>query len=291
MALTRPSSRTQSPFETYLGEINEMPLLSAKEEHELALAIKGGDRSAAERMARSNLRLVVSIARAYIGRGLDVADLVEEGNLGLLRAVDGFSPHAGTRFSTYASYWIKQSIRRAIIDTAKTIRVPAYVIDLQSKWNRVSRDLLKKNGTSPSNEEIADALKIPRRRLKKLLRYMDEARKKSAAADGDGELALTQDAEDPTGSPADLAMQQELLEKVARGLGMLDEQAATIIRMRFGLDTGGKTATLKEIGQFLHLSHECVRQIEKKALGTLLDYVETAQPAPVADDTRETVKV
>src|ERR1700744_6169957 len=137
----RASSAVQSPLETYLREINETSLLSARDEQELATAIGQGDIRARDRMVRANLRLVVNIARGYTGKGLSLQDLIEEGNLGLLRAVEGFDPAMGTRFSTYASYWIKQSIKRALINTAKTIRIPAYMVELLSKWRRATAQL------------------------------------------------------------------------------------------------------------------------------------------------------
>ena len=151
----RQSPSVQSPLETYLREINETSLLSADDEHELAIAIGAGDNQARDRMVRANLRLVVNIARGYTGKGLSLQDLIEEGNLGLLRAVEGFDPAIGTRFSTYASYWIKQSIKRALINTAKTIRIPAYMVELLSKWRRASSRLAEELGRTPTPEEIA----------------------------------------------------------------------------------------------------------------------------------------
>ena len=155
----------QSPLETYLREINETSLLSADDEHELAVAIGDGDTQARDRMVRANLRLVVNIARGYTGKGLGLQDLIEEGNLGLLRAVEGFDPAMGTRFSTYASYWIKQSIKRALINTAKTIRIPAYMVELLSKWRRASSRLAEELGRTPTPEEVARVLGLPRKKL------------------------------------------------------------------------------------------------------------------------------
>ena len=152
----------QSPLETYLREINETSLLSADEEQELAIAIGQGDTAARDRMVRANLRLVVNIARGYTGKGLGLQDLIEEGNLGLLRAVEGFDPAMGTRFSTYASYWIKQSIKRALINTAKTIRIPAYMVELLSKWRRATIRLSEELGRTPTPEEIARVLGLPK---------------------------------------------------------------------------------------------------------------------------------
>jgi RNA polymerase primary sigma factor len=165
--MTRPrrlrTDSVQSPLETYLREINETPLLNAEEEKELAYRIRErGDSEARDQMVRANLRLVVNIARAYVGKGLGLQDLIEEGNLGLLRAVEGFNPDMETRFSTYASYWIKQSIKRALVNTAKTIRIPAYMVELLAKWRRASAKLQEKLGRAPTQEEVASDLDLPK---------------------------------------------------------------------------------------------------------------------------------
>src|SRR4249920_2425883 len=161
----RPSSAVQSPLETYLREINETALLNAAQEQELAIAIGQGDVKARDRMVRANLRLVVNIARGYTGKGLGLQDLIEEGNLGLLRAVEGFDPAMGTRFSTYASYWIKQSIKRALINSAKTIRIPAYMVELLSKWRRASARLTEELGRTPTPEEVGRVLGLQKKKL------------------------------------------------------------------------------------------------------------------------------
>src|SRR5438477_2719091 len=157
--MTRPrrlrNEMVQSPLETYLREINETPLLNAQEERDLAYKIEDGDNEARDQMVRANLRLVVNIARSYTGKGLGLQDLIEEGNLGLLRAVEGFDASMGTRFSTYASYWIKQSIKRALVNSAKTIRIPAYMVELLSKWRRASARLCEELGRTPTPEEVA----------------------------------------------------------------------------------------------------------------------------------------
>src|SRR6185312_6889078 len=161
----RAGSAVQSPLETYLREINETSLLTAREEKELATRIGQGDTQARDRMVRANLRLVVNIARGYSGKGLGLQDLIEEGNLGLLRAVEGFDPAMGTRFSTYASYWIKQSIKRALINTGKTIRIPAYMVELLSKWRRATARLTEELGRTPTPEEIARVLGLAKKKL------------------------------------------------------------------------------------------------------------------------------
>src|SRR3977135_2360458 len=167
--MTRPrrlrGDSVQSPLETYLREINETPLLNAQEERELAHRIEDGDSEARDRMVRANLRLVVNIARSYTGKGLGLQDLIEEGNLGLLRAVEGFDPRMNTRFSTSASYWIKQSIKRALVNTAKTIRIPAYMVELLAKWRRASTKLQDELGRPPTHEEIAKSLDLPQKKL------------------------------------------------------------------------------------------------------------------------------
>src|ERR1700720_2260927 len=167
--MTRPrrlrSDSVQSPLETYLREINETPLLNAEEEKELAYRIEDGDSEARDRMVRANLRLVVNIARSYTGKGLGLQDLIEEGNLGLLRAVEGFDPSMNTRFSTYASYWIKQSMKRAQVNTANTIRVPAYMFELLSKWRQATARLQEELGRVPTLEEVAQSMKLPKKKL------------------------------------------------------------------------------------------------------------------------------
>src|SRR5438105_14128024 len=174
----RAGASVQSPLETYLREINETSLLSAEDEQELARGIADGDAQARDRMVRANLRLVVNIARGYAGKGLGLQDLIEEGNLGLLRAVEGFDPTMNTRFSTYASYWIKQSIKRALDNTAKTIRIHAYMVELLAKWRRASAKLQEELGRTPTQEEIARSLNLPRKKLniiKKAIRVYNSA--------------------------------------------------------------------------------------------------------------------
>src|SRR5947209_12524119 len=172
------SDSVQSPLETYLREINSTALLSADEEKMLAYRIEKGGREAPALRARANLRLVVNIARSYTGKGLGLQDLIEEGNLGLLRAVEGFDPGMNTRFSTYASYWIKQSIKRALVNTAKTIRIPAYMVELLAKWRRAAAKLQEELGRPPTQEEVARNLDLPKKKLaiiKKAIRVYNSA--------------------------------------------------------------------------------------------------------------------
>ena len=261
----------QSPLETYLREINETSLLSADDEHELAMAIGSGDIQARDRMVRANLRLVVNIARGYTGKGLSLQDLIEEGNLGLLRAVEGFDPAIGTRFSTYASYWIKQSIKRALINSAKTIRIPAYMVELLSKWRRATTRLADELGRTPTPEEVARVLGLPRKKLpiiKKAIRIYNLTPQTDQAEAGWslGEMIMDERMQ----TPEDALVENDNLVHVLRQLEIMDQREATVLRMRFGLD-GQVPRTLKEIGESLGLTRERVRQIETEALNKLAD--------------------
>ena len=270
----RPLASVQSPLETYLREINETSLLSADDEHDLAVAIGNGDVQARDRMVRANLRLVVNIARGYTGKGLGLQDLIEEGNLGLLRAVEGFDPAVGTRFSTYASYWIKQSIKRALINTAKTIRIPAYMVELLSKWRRATTRLAEELGRTPTPEEIARVLGLPRKKLpiiKKAIRIYNLTPQTDQADAGWSLGEMIQDERIRT--PDTEMVESDNLVHVMRQLETMDPREATVLRMRFGLD-GHEPRTLKEIGESLGLTRERVRQIETEALGKLAESLE-----------------
>jgi RNA polymerase primary sigma factor len=263
------SDVVQSPLETYLREINETPLLNAQEEKQLAYRIGEGDSQARDRMVRANLRLVVNIARSYTGKGLGLQDLIEEGNLGLLRAVEGFDPSMNTRFSTYASYWIKQSIKRALVNTAKTIRIPAYMVELLAKWRRATMRLQDELGRPPTYEEVARILELPKKKLaiiKKAIRVYNATPQTDQTEAGWSLDEMLMDAN--TKTPDTELVEADDLHHVLELLDKMDKREATVLRMRFGLDDE-EPKTLKEIGECLGLTRERVRQIESEALNKL----------------------
>ncbi len=259
----------QTPLETYLREINETALLTADQEKSLAREIETGSTEARDRMVRANLRLVVNIARGYTGKGLVLQDLIEEGNLGLLRAVEGFDPDMNTRFSTYASYWIKQSIKRALVNTAKTIRIPAYMVELLAKWRRATNQLTDELGRPPTNEEVAKLLGLPKKKLsiiKKAIRVYNAAPQSDQTEAGWSIDEMLMDGR--TKTPDSEMVDNDDLRQVLVLLNQMDPREATVLRMRFGLNDE-EPKTLKEIGEALGLTRERVRQIESEALAKL----------------------
>jgi RNA polymerase primary sigma factor len=268
--MTRPrrprTDIVQSPLETYLREINETALLKAEEERDLARRIKGGDTEARDRMVRANLRLVVNIARHYTGKGLGLQDLIEEGNLGLLRAVEGFDPSMNTRFSTYASYWIKQSIKRALVNTAKTIRIPAYMVELLAKWRKAQTRLEEELGRKPTLEEVARSLDLPKRKvniIKKAIRVYNSNPQTDQTESGWSLDEMLMDGH--TKTPDNEMVEADNLHRVRELLEKMPEREATVLKLRYGLEDG-ETKTLKQIGERLGLTRERVRQIESEAL-------------------------
>jgi len=267
-----PAISSERCLETYLLEINETPLLNADQEKELARRIRRGDPQAREHMARANLRLVVSIAKMYVDRGLSLQDLIAEGNFGLLKAVEKFDPDAGCRFSTYATWWIKQAIRRALVNTVKSVRVPSYMAENISKWRNVSQELVFRRGRMPTVEEVAQELGIPEESWA-LLRRTIQSSSLGAQVSLDL-LTASQDTVEDDGckTPEELMLDEDLLRRLGDLLGAIDEREATILKLRYGLGSDGQEPmTLKEIGRVVGLTRERVRQIEREALRKLYD--------------------
>jgi len=263
------------PFEAYLRDIDSTPLLSAEQEQDLAWRIEDGDGAARDHMVRANLRLVVNLARAYAGKGLGLEDLIAEGNLGLLRAVEGFDPAMGVRFSTYAAFWIKQSIKRALANTGKTIRIPAYMVELLTKWWRASAVLQEELGRAPTQEEVAGHLGLSAktvRIIRKALRIHNAAAQIEAE---DAALPLGELTRDTDVSPEAILSGAEELHQVLRLLERLGPRESTVLRLRFGL-SGEDPKTLKEVGDHLGLTRERVRQIEVEGLRKLREQLEPA---------------
>ena len=254
----------------YLREIGKIPLLSSDEEMELARRIIEGDKKAKDKMAEANMRLVVSIAKRYSGRGLDFLDLIQEGNTGLLRAVEKFDPDKGFKFSTYATWWIRQAITRAIADQARTIRIPVHMIETINKLVRTQRRLTQELNREPTIEELSKEMDMEPEKIEYINKIRQETSSLDAGIgrDGDEEDSVLGDfiEDEDTISPEESATNQLLKEKVAEVLSSLSDREQKIVRMRFGLDNGGKSHTLEEVGQQFAVTRERIRQIEAKAL-------------------------
>jgi RNA polymerase primary sigma factor len=254
----------------YLREIGKIPLLSSEEELELANRVVAGDKVAKDKMAEANMRLVVSIAKRYVGRGLDLLDLIQEGNTGLLRAVEKFDPDKGFKFSTYATWWIRQAITRAIADQARTIRIPVHMVETINKLLRTQRRLTQELNREPTNEEIAEAMEIDVDKVEHIMKIKQDISSLDASVHEDEEDSVLGDfiEDEDTISPEESATNQLLKEHVKYMLNGLTEREQKIIKLRFGLEDG-KNYTLEEVGQEFSVTRERIRQIEAKALAKL----------------------
>ncbi len=259
----------EDPVRMYLKEIGKVPLLSAEEEIELAKRMELGDQEAKKRLAEANLRLVVSIAKRYVGRGMLFLDLIQEGNLGLIKAVEKFDYRKGYKFSTYATWWIRQAITRAIADQARTIRIPVHMVETINKLIRVSRQLLQELGREPSPEEIAAEMNMPVERVREILKISQEpvSLETPIGEEEDSHLGdFIQDDNVPV--PADAAAFTLLKEQLEEVLGTLTEREQKVLTLRFGLEDG-RARTLEEVGKEFNVTRERIRQIEAKALRKL----------------------
>ena len=256
----------------YLREIGKIPLLSAEEEMDLARRIIEGDKRAKDKMAEANMRLVVSIAKRYSGRGLDFLDLIQEGNTGLLRAVEKFDPDKGFKFSTYATWWIRQAITRAIADQARTIRIPVHMVETINKLLRTQRRMTQELNREPTIDELAKELDMEPEKIEYVIKIKQDISSLDAGVgrDGEDDDSVLQDfiVDEDTVSPEDSASNQLLKEQVQDILSSLSDREQKIVRMRFGLDNG-KNHTLEEVGQEFAVTRERIRQIEAKALAKL----------------------
>ena len=259
----------EDPVRMYLKEIGKVPLLSAEEEIELAKRMENGDQEAKKRLAEANLHLVVSIAKRYVGRGMLFLDLIQEGNLGLIKAVEKFDYRKGYKFSTYATWWIRQAITRAIADQARTIRIPVHMVETINKLIRVSRQLLQELGREPTPEEISEEMGMPVDRVREILKISQEpvSLETPIGEEEDSHLGdFIQDDNVPV--PAEAASFTLLREQLVEVLGTLTEREQKVLRLRFGLDDG-RARTLEEVGKEFNVTRERIRQIEAKALRKL----------------------
>lgn len=254
----------------YLREIGKIPLLTAEEELALAKKVVSGDKRAKDAMAEANMRLVVSIAKRYVGRGLDLLDLIQEGNTGLLRAVEKFDPERGFKFSTYATWWIRQAITRAIADQARTIRIPVHMVETINKLLRTQRRLTQELNREPTNEEIGAAMEMDVDKVEHIMKIKQDISSLDASVRDDEEDSVLGDfiEDEDTKTPTESASEQLLKEQVKQILSTLTEREQKILRLRFGLDDG-KSHTLEEVGQEFSVTRERIRQIEAKALAKL----------------------
>ena len=254
----------------YLREIGKIPLLNAEEELSLAKRVTAGDKDAKDKMAEANMRLVVSIAKRYVGRGLDLLDLIQEGNTGLLRAVEKFDPEKGFKFSTYATWWIRQAITRAIADQARTIRIPVHMVETINKLLRTQRRLTQELNREPTNDEIAAAMEMDVDKVEHIMKIKQDISSLDASIRDDEDDSVLADfiEDEDTVTPEESATSQLLKEQVKEMLSSLTEREQKIIKLRFGIEDG-KSHTLEEVGQEFAVTRERIRQIEAKALAKL----------------------
>jgi len=264
-----PGIKINDPVRMYLKEIGRVPLLSAEDEVQLAIRIEKGDEEAKRRLAEANLRLVVSIAKRYVGRGMLFLDLIQEGNMGLIKAVEKFDHDKGFKFSTYATWWIRQAITRAIADQARTIRIPVHMVETINKLIRVSRQLLQELGREPSPEEIAQEMELTTEKVREIMKIAQEPVSLETPIGEEDDSHLGDFIEDQDAlAPADAAAYELLKEQLEDVLDTLTEREENVLRLRFGLDDG-RTRTLEEVGKVFGVTRERIRQIEAKALRKL----------------------
>jgi RNA polymerase primary sigma factor len=264
-----PGIKINDPVRMYLKEIGRVPLLSAEEEINLAKRIEDGDEEAKRRLAEANLRLVVSIAKRYVGRGMLFLDLIQEGNMGLIKAVEKFDYRKGYKFSTYATWWIRQAITRAIADQARTIRIPVHMVETINKLIRVSRQLLQELGREPMPEEIAKEMDLTPEKVREIMKIAQEPVSLETPIGEEDDSHLGDFIEDQDAlAPADAAAYELLREQLEDVLDTLTEREENVLRLRFGLDDG-RTRTLEEVGKVFGVTRERIRQIEAKALRKL----------------------
>lgn len=257
---------TGDPVRMYLREIGKVPLLTPEEEQELAKRIAAGDQEAAKKMTEANLRLVVSIAKRYVGRGMQLLDLIQEGNLGLLKAVEKYDFTKGFKFSTYATWWVRQAITRALADQARTIRIPVHMVETMNKLTQCSRKLQQELGREPTVEELSKAMRMTPERINEIRQMCMEPVSLESPVGEEDDSHLGDFIEDNTGSqPADAVSQAMLRQQLMEILDTLSEREAKVLRLRYGLDDG-RPRTLEEVGKEFNVTRERVRQIEAKAL-------------------------
>ncbi|MDQ0339653.1 RNA polymerase primary sigma factor [Caldalkalibacillus uzonensis] len=267
--LIPPGIKINDPVRMYLKEIGRVPLLSADEEIELAKRIEQGDEEAKQRLAEANLRLVVSIAKRYVGRGMLFLDLIQEGNMGLIKAVEKFDYRKGYKFSTYATWWIRQAITRAIADQARTIRIPVHMVETINKLIRVQRQLLQDLGREPTPEEIAEKMDFTPEKVREILKIAQEPVSLETPIGEEDDSHLGDFIEDQDAlAPSDAAAYELLKEQLEDVLDTLTDREENVLRLRFGLDDG-RTRTLEEVGKVFGVTRERIRQIEAKALRKL----------------------